>query len=193
MARMDGHRSRHSEDVGTRSSAVGHPDPLLTNPVTPGSHNWAVVSCGGRRLMIRSRRHRPDRSDDHPSPGSTDRIATFTWLYEKSCRTPVRRSVGAGRTDTWGVIMHGCPLASVAAEALTQGLRQFAARPNWRPAVRIFTAGQGLRDASGQRPCLTWDVTARGSTYGNRFAAFWPVTGTLAVLARQHFWRSDPE
>ena len=61
--------------------------------------------------------------------------------------------------------MRGCPLAPVAAEALTQGLRQFAARPSWRPAARIFT-GQGLRDASGEQPCLAWDVTVRGSLFG---------------------------
>jgi len=48
---------------------------------------------------------------------------------------------------------------------MAQGLRQFAARPSWRPGARIFT-GRGLRDAFGQRPCLTWAVTARGSPCG---------------------------
>jgi hypothetical protein len=48
---------------------------------------------------------------------------------------------------------------------MAQGLRQFAARPSWRPGARIFT-GRGLRDAFGQRPCLTWAVTARGSAWG---------------------------
>jgi hypothetical protein len=70
-----------------------------------------------------------------------------------------------GRVAVQGVIMRGCPLAPLAGGALTQGLRQFAARPSWRPAASIFT-GQGLRDASGQRPCLTWDVTAQGPIYG---------------------------
>jgi hypothetical protein len=54
---------------------------------------------------------------------------------------------------------------------MAQGLRQFAARPSWRPGARIFT-GRGLRDAFGQRPCLTWAVTARGSAYGNRLPAY---------------------
>jgi hypothetical protein len=48
---------------------------------------------------------------------------------------------------------------------MAQGLRQFAARPSWRPGARIFT-GWGLRDAFGQRPCLTWAVTARRSANG---------------------------
>ena len=37
--------------------------------------------------------------------------------------------------------------------------------PVGAPTARIFT-GQGLRDAFGQRPWLTWAVTARGSAYG---------------------------
>jgi|NGEPerStandDraft_6_1074524.scaffolds.fasta_scaffold12731_4 hypothetical protein len=45
-------------------------------------------------------------------------------------------------------------------EPIAQGLRQFAAR-----GARIFT-GRGIRDASGQRPCLTWAFTVRGSAYG---------------------------
>jgi len=54
---------------------------------------------------------------------------------------------------------------------MAQGLRQFAARPSWRPGARIFT-GRGLRDAFGQRPCLTWAVTARGSAWES-FAGLW--------------------
>ena len=61
---------------------------------------------------------------------------------------------------------------------MAQGLRQFAARPSWRPGARIFT-GRGLRDAFGQRPCLTWAVTARGSAFGNELTCR-PLVGEHA-------------
>ena len=64
---------------------------------------------------------------------------------------------------------------------MAQGLRQFAARPSWRPLIsigaRIFT-GRGLRDAFGQRPYLTWAVTARGSSFEHRRAS---IYGTVRV------------
>ena len=48
---------------------------------------------------------------------------------------------------------------------MAKGLRQFATRPSWRPGARIFT-GRVLRDASGSSPCLTCEVTERGSSCG---------------------------
>jgi hypothetical protein len=76
-----------------------------------------------------------------------------------------RQNAGSvlGRVAVPCAIMRGYPLAPLAGGSMAQGLRQSAAYPSWRPAARIFT-GQGLRDASRQRPFLTWDVTVRGST-----------------------------
>lgn len=58
------------------------------------------------------------------------------------------------------------PVVHSAEGAKAEGLLQFGARPSWRPAARIFVA-QGLRDASGQRPFLAWDVAVRGSANGH--------------------------
>jgi len=74
---------------------------------------------------------------------------------------------------------------------MAKGLRQFATRSSWRPGARIFT-GRVLRDASGSSPCLTCEVTERGSvigrTGGNRLAdgsASWEPTASAAEAGRR--------
>ena len=74
---------------------------------------------------------------------------------------------------------------------MAEGLRRFAARPSWRPAARIFT-GQDLRDASGQRPCLTWDVTVRGSLNGRPKAGDQPSEVTLKGGSVNPAFRRNP-
>jgi hypothetical protein len=55
------------------------------------------------------------------------------------------------------------PQAVVQARVLTALTNR--ACPVERTRTKIFS-GRGIRDASGQRPWLTWAVTARGSVYG---------------------------
>ena len=47
-----------------------------------------------------------------------------------------------------------------------------------------MVSGQGLRDASGQRPCLTWAVTVRGSACGNRLSTCGRRAARVVRLAR---------
>jgi len=91
--------------------------------------------------------------------GSHQGIATETAERRFGVRgEPGELSFGAS-------FLHGWLWTFWLEKAMAQGLRQFAARPNWRPSTRILN-GRGLRDASKQRPRLTWAVAVRGSTCG---------------------------
>jgi hypothetical protein len=80
-------------------------------------------------------------------------------------------------TQNAGSVVAGWPCK--VSLCVAAGWPQFAARPSWRPAARIFT-GQGLWDASGQRPSLIWDVTARGSACGEVLLAHLAVSTGLS-------------
>lgn len=113
LARADGNRARRPEHVGTRSSAIGQPDPLLTNPLAPCSDNRAVVIGIGRRWMFRGRGHHPDRSEDHRSLGSDYRMAETALLNEKSSRTPILVGPLAEPEAVRGVTMRRCHWATL--------------------------------------------------------------------------------
>ena len=51
------------------------------------------------------------------------------------------------------------------------------------PFAKIFT-GRGLRDTSGQRPCLSWAASVRGSLYGAEASQFRIAQCLLVAAAR---------
>jgi hypothetical protein len=54
------------------------------------------------------------------------------------------------------------------------------------PGARIFN-GRAIRDVSGQRPCLTWAVTVRGSLSGDqRVLGNRPESSVGCSLTRRH-------